>query len=151
MATTRQTKRDRLRALVESRPPGPVTADEWESLRAFLAPVSESYLRDLLRDLGVPMEPLVGGVDQTTFESLEASLLALLELYRGGAGRPCRRIVIQAKDHARWASRRAKDEARREQKREMAEWMRVWLENPEVFPGWVRLRKRAKRWEENCR
>ena len=24
----------------------------------------------------------------------------------------------------------------------MAQWMLVWLENPEVFPAWVEIRKR---------
>jgi len=25
----------------------------------------------------------------------------------------------------------------------MAQWMLVWLENPDVFPAWVEARKRA--------
>ena len=108
-----------------------------------LAPVSEGYLRGLLRDLSAPMEPLVGGVDQSSFETLEASLLALLEVYESGAGPACRKLVIQAKDHARWASARAKEEIRRLEKREMTEWMRVWLANPGIFPAWARMRKRA--------
>ncbi len=145
MATTRQTKRDRLRAYIESRAPGAVTPDEWRRIREMLAPVSEGYLRDLLREVGVPMEPLVAGVDQSSFESLEASLLLLLDVYEHNpeARSACRRLVIEAKDHARWASRRAKEEARRLEKQEMTEWMRVWLENPSVFPPWVRVRKQS--------
>ena len=86
------------------------------------------------------MEPLVAGVDQSSFQALEASLLALLEVYHEGSERACRRLVIQAKDHARWASRRAKDEAKRREKQEMVEWMLTWLENPAVFPPWARIR-----------
>jgi hypothetical protein len=138
---TRPTKREKLRAYVERRPPGPVSGEEWERIRGLLAPVSDGYLRELLRGMGMPMEPLVAGVDQSSFDALEASLLALLELYQHGAAPAARRLVLQAKDHARWASRRAREETRRAAKREMAEWMRVWLENPAVFPAWARLRR----------
>jgi hypothetical protein len=31
---------------------------------------------------------------------------------------------------------------KRAQKDEMVQWMLVWLENPEVFPAWVEIRKR---------
>lgn len=141
MATTGQSKREKLRAYVEARPPGPVGGEEWGRIREVLAPVSDGYLRDLLRELGVPLEPLVAGVDQTSFDTLEASLAALLDLYQRGSAPAARRLVLQAKDHARWASVRAKDESRRTVKREMVEWMRVWLENPAVFPAWARLRR----------
>lgn len=100
-------------------------------------------MRALLRETGVPMEPLVAGVDQSSFASLEASLMALLEAYREGEQATCRRLIIRAKEHARWASRRAKDESRRVEKEEMAEWMRIWLENPAIFPAWVRVRRQV--------
>ena len=32
---------------------------------------------------------------------------------------------------------------KRTQKEEMAQWMLVWLENPEVFPAWVEARKKS--------
>jgi hypothetical protein len=140
---TKQSKRQKLCAFVEARPPGPVTGEEWRRIRETVAPVSDGYLRELLREMGVPMEPLVAGVDQSSFDALEASLAALLDLYQRGSGPAARRLVIQAKDHARWASRRAKEEGRRMVKREMVEWMRVWLENPAVFPAWARLRRQA--------
>lgn len=34
-------------------------------------------------------------------------------------------------------------ESKRAEKAEMAQWMLVWLENPEVFPAWAEARKRA--------
>ncbi|MDP3001452.1 MAG: hypothetical protein Q8N47_28465 [Bryobacterales bacterium] len=148
MATAKQTRRDRLRAYVDSREPGAVAPGEWLRIRELLAPVSESRLRQLLRELKVPMEPLVAGVDQSSFQTLEASLLALLEVYNQGSARACRRLVIQAKDHARWASRRAKEEAKRRQKQEMAEWMLTWLENPAVFPPWARIRSADPRFKK---
>ena len=144
MAITRkQNRRERLSAYVETRPAGPVGRCEWEHILELLAPISDRTLRGLLRELSVPMEPLLAGVDQSSMETLEVSLLALLEVYRQGPQRDCRRLVIQAKDHARWASRRAKDNLRRIQKQEMVDWMLVWLESPEVFPVWLRVRKQA--------
>jgi hypothetical protein len=50
-------------------------------------------------------------------------------------------VVITAKDHSRFAALRSKDEAKRREKEEMVEWMIVWLENPAIFPQWVRLRR----------
>jgi hypothetical protein len=54
-----------------------------------------------------------------------------------------RRQVIAAKDRARFVTRNPKSSPdKKAQKDEMAQWMLVWLENPEVFPGWVEIRKR---------
>jgi len=118
---------------------------EWAELRRELAPVSESYLRKLVRDCGVALAPMVAGVRQDDFERLEASLLALLDEYeRGDAARRAavRRLVITAKDHANFAARRSAE--KRVEKEEMAMWMRTWLENPAVFREWVRLRIEAR-------
>lgn len=119
-----------------------------------LAPVSESYLRDLLRDCGVPLHPLVAGVRQDSFESLEQSLRELLAEYESGSAetrRLCRDLVIRAKDHARFAMAKKRSDAKRSgaeptavshDKEEMALWMLTWLENPSAFPVWLGLRKR---------
>jgi hypothetical protein len=104
-----------------------------EELRKVLGPVSDSYLRRLLRESGAALHPLVEGVRQSGFEELERTLLALLECDRTAA----RRLVIEAKDHAKLALRREPDPAREE----MILWMLTWLENPEAFPIWVRLKK----------
>ena len=32
---------------------------------------------------------------------------------------------------------------KRAQKEEMVQWMLVWLENPAIFPQWVKLRRAA--------
>ena len=50
-----------------------------------------------------------------------------------------RRVVIEAKEHARWAARKPE---RRVEKEEMALWMLTWLENPPLFPQWVQLRRK---------
>jgi len=58
-----------------------VTEAEQAELRARLAPISDSYLRRLLRATGWPLAPLVGGVCQESLEELERSLRELGEVY----------------------------------------------------------------------
>ena len=114
---------------------------EFRELRGALAPISESYLRKLLRESGVALSPMVEGVRQEDFDELEASLLKMLDEYQKADAprrRDVRRLVIAAKDHARWASRRP---AKRADKEEMALWILTWLENPPLFSDWVKLRR----------
>ena len=103
----------------------------WDRLRASLAPISDGYLRRLLRASGVPLTPEVEGVRQENFSQLERTLLATKD--------PA--AVREAKQHAELARR--SPNANRAVKTEMIEWMRVWLETPSAFPVWVRLRKVA--------
>ena len=52
--------------------------------------------------------------------------------------------MIAAKDRARFMAQDGRlAPEKRAHKEEMAQWMLVWLENPEVFPAWVAARKRA--------
>jgi len=121
--------------------PARIGEREWTRLHIDLGPISGSYLRRLLRDSGVPLSPLVEGVRQETFQALESSLLNLLAEYQRGdlaARTSVRRSVIEAKDHAKWASRKPE---KRAEKVEMVLWMLTWLENPPLFPQWVRLRR----------
>jgi hypothetical protein len=142
----RTTKRALLGRLLAER--GGTIVDEraWSDIAPLLAPVSEDYLRRLLRESGALLAPLIEGVRQDTFDELERTLTALQREYEaaGAAGdRPranrCRRLVIRAKDHARWAARRGTPD-----REEMASWMMVWLENPGVFTQWLRLHKRHR-------
>ena len=106
-----------------------------------LGPVSENYLRKLLRESGVPLAPTVEGVRQSNFDELERTLIVLLDVYEAGDAarrRSVRRLVIEAKDHARFVV------GSRPEKQEMVLWMRTWLENPPVFREWVKLRRSAK-------
>ena len=123
----------------------------WGELLMQLAPVSESYVRELLTATGLPFDQPYAGIRQHTFEELEQSLREMLRTYsRAKAGgnperaRYCRRQVIGAKDRARFLARNTRIPPEKQaQKEEMAQWMLVWLENPEVFPAWVEVRKRA--------
>lgn len=114
-----------------------------------LAPISESYVRHLLAETGIPVEPPFGGVRQKTFAELEQSLLDLEQAYThakdtGDRTRAqlCRNVVIQAKDRARLAAHSPKATPEKQAvKEEMVQWMLVWLDNPGVFPAWVKLRR----------
>ena len=112
-----------------------VDAVERERLRAELAPISESYLRRLLRASGVPLTPEVEGIRQEDFAALERTLLATTD----------RAAVLLAKRHAELARRSPR--ANRPVKSEMIEWMRVWLETPDAFAAWVKLRKATAEWQ----
>jgi hypothetical protein len=124
---------------------------EWNELRSLLAPVSDSYLRDLLRATGIAFEQPWSGVEQHTLADLERSLLGMLGVYEAAAqagdrdkARYARRQVIAAKERAKFLAATARlSEDKRTLKLEMAQWMLVWLENPAVFPVWVEARKRA--------
>jgi hypothetical protein len=141
----------RLKEWLTTAPPESITGAVWHSLLKELSPVSESYLRDLLRDTGIPFEQPYAGIRQHSFEELEQSLSEMLAVYVEAiaAGdreraRYARRQVIGAKDRARFQSRNPRlAPEKRAQKEEMAQWMLVWLENPEVFPAWAEARKKT--------
>ena len=136
--------KQQFRAWLETEKPAAITEAVWTTLLMRLAPVSESYLRDLLRATGLPFDQPWAGVRQHTLDELEESLRSMLDVYLEAAAagnreraRYCRRQVIAAKDRAKFLAK-VKPE-----KEEMVQWMLVWLENPEVFPAWVEARKKA--------
>ncbi len=143
--------KQQLREYLAAEQPAVIDEAVWRALLERLAPVSESYLRDLLRETGLPFAQPFAGIRQHTFEELEQSLRELLEVYTAAnaAGdreraRYCRRQVIAAKDRAKFLARGPRTSAaKRAEKEEMTQWMLVWLENPEIFPAWVEARKRA--------
>jgi hypothetical protein len=128
------TKRTEL-ALWLAAHPGTIGPEEWTAIRIALAPISDSYLRRLLRVSGTALHPLVEGVRQEDFDALERTLLALLREER----RAARTLIIEAKDHAKWALKKHPE------KEEMVLWMLTWLENPGIFPQWLAIRKEALR------
>jgi hypothetical protein len=100
-----------------------------------------------IQQCGLRVDAPWGGVRQHNFEDLEESLRAFSRVYveRADLRRICRDQVIEAKDRAKWISRRPEgDEALRTRKGEMAEWMLVWLGDPAVFPVWADAWHRAR-------
>ena len=129
------TKRAKLAEWIDQQKPSFIGQEDFERLAEMLAPISESYLRKLVRDSGVPLAPMVEGVRQSNLGALELSLLALLAEYESGDiehRKAVRKLVITAKEHARWIG-----------KQEHVLWLATWLENPPLFPAWARLRKEA--------
>jgi hypothetical protein len=151
VASKGKSVKQQLREILAAEQPNAITEAVWQDLLLRLAPVSESYLRDLLRETGLPFEQPYAGVRQHTFEELEQSLREMQQVYADAmaAGnreraRYCRRQVIAAKDRARFLAQNPRTASEKKaQKEEMAQWMLVWLENPEVFPAWVDARKKA--------
>ena len=145
---SRKQKLAEIRAYVEDLGIDSIGESHFEELRSRMAPLSDRALRKLLRETGYALAPVVEGVRQEDFDQLERTLAALAGEYERAAGgrertRMIRRLVITAKEHARFAAR-ARDVGKRQAKEEMAEWMLVWLENPAIFPQWVRLRRAAR-------
>ena len=145
-----ESRKQKLREYLTAHTVTAIGETEWRDLRRALAPISEGYLRRLLVETGLPFAQPYAGIHQTSFEELERTLREMLEVYTTATGsgdrekaRECRRQVISAKDRARILGRRAKaSPENRTVKEEMVHWMLVWLENPEVFPAWVEIRKR---------
>ncbi len=142
------------RALSEflaARPRQQITENDWSEIQHRFASSSPGYLRRLLRESGQPLAPLVEGVRQGSFAELERTLSALEREYAGAKSSgnrqrvaACRRLVIEAKTHARFTLRRSSTSAEKKSvKREMVDWMIVWLEDPALFAPWVKLRKRS--------
>jgi len=114
-------------------------------MAAALPGISERLLREVWRESGLPMTPMVEGVRQESLEALAESLDGLSREYEAGDGRrrlAVRRVVITARRHAEWVAANPKAaEDKRALKAEMGLWLRVWLENPGVFELWAELRK----------
>lgn len=138
----RATKKQRVLDYAAERGWDAIGEAEWNQMRHDLPQIAVSTIQSS----GLKIDPPWSGVAQHTLDELEASLLAMTEVYaaRPDLRRFSREQVIEAKDHARWASRsrRVADE-KRELKNEMVEWMLVWLDDPEMFPAWAKLRRNA--------
>jgi hypothetical protein len=138
------TKRAQLAAILVERSPVVIDAEFWEELRRLLTPISESYLRQLLKQTDVALDPLVEGVNLHSLADLERTLLSLQQEYAAGdpsSRRQIRRMVIEGKDRARWSLKKASP-GTETVRQEMLLWLMTWLENPEVFPTWLILRKK---------
>jgi hypothetical protein len=143
--STSKSAKQQLREILAETQPAVITEAVWLGLLQQISPVSDSYLRDLLRATGLPFDQPYAGIRQHTLEELEDSLRSMLEVYVAATAegnrtraRYCRRQVIAAKDRAKFLVKKHPE------KEEMVQWMLVWLENPEVFPAWVEARKRVR-------
>ena len=153
MDSARASIKQRLTAHLAGQGIDRITEAVWKDLLQRLAPVSENYLRELLRATDLPFDQPFAGIHQHTFDELESSLHGMYRVYAeamAAGDRPraryCRRQVIGAKDRARFVAQSPKTSAEKKaEKQEMVQWMLVWLENPAVFAPWVEARKRVAR------
>jgi hypothetical protein len=139
MASRPDSRRSRLERWLAERNPAEVDEAARDELASLLAPVSEDYLRDLLRRSGARLAPMVEGVRQDDLVHLRRTLAALAVEY---AARPAdaRKLVIRAKERGKLAARHARDGESRAAREEMVRWMLVWLENPPAFDLWAGIR-----------
>lgn len=119
-------------------------------------PTSRRYLLDLLLKTEVEIERSVGGfpVDlrgrahTRDAEAATASLIELAEEYSQARvsgdtvrAEDCRRAVRHAKERLLLTLRRkGLSSQKRQEKDEIRQWFVVWLETPELFSDWIRLR-----------
>ncbi len=147
MATNAESKRKRMEALLSAEAVQFIDEAVWQRIATALAPVSQNYLRQLVRGSGLAMSPLVEGINQKSFAGLERTLCALQQEYEIAVPDRRRRIraeVISAKDHARWALQKSGLDANgKAAKEEMLLWIMTWLENPTLFSAWLAIRKRS--------
>ena len=87
MASARTTKRELLRRFLADTRLERVTEADFSHLRERLAPISEGYLRGLLRDCGLALDPVVEGVRQESFGELGRTLRMLAVEYEVALGR----------------------------------------------------------------
>jgi hypothetical protein len=138
--------RQNVLAWLAERDPSVVDERLLDGLRAAFPKASERILHHALLESGRRLAPLVEGVNQHSFDDLERTLITLADEY--AASDPERRkriraLVITARTHASFVARGAKVAGeKRSEKLEMGLWMMTWLENPPLFPIWVRLRRR---------
>jgi len=109
-------------------------------MRAALPDISESTLREC----GLPIAMPWRRVPAHSLDELEPALCEMSGVYeqRADLQRYCRDQVIAARERARWIAKSRKvGEERRRLKLEMTKWMLVWLDDPAMFPAWVRVRR----------
>lgn len=142
-----ESKKAKLLAILDVEQRDIVDKTVWDTLKLRLAPISDGYLRRLLRDSGTGLTADVDGVRQDSFDLLARSLVALAESYDSASASErerLRALVVEAKDRARWSARRAESEPDKySERREMLMWIMTWLENPALFPVWLRSRLRV--------
>jgi hypothetical protein len=125
---------------------GVIAEENWAQLKSNLVPISDSYLHSLLKKSGHPMSTLVEGVNTDTLDDAERTLQSLAEEYgKADLNRKmeCRKVVIRAKQKLGWWLRRtAHEDERYPEKDEILLWTATWLENPDLFPDWIVIRRR---------
>ena len=105
--------------------------------------VSPQTLRRDLRETSLEVHALVEGVRLCSLPTLRLSMLALHECHAQFPAE-VRRLILDARRKAEHVIRNPRVNAtKRRQMEEKLLWLRVWLENPALFPAWAALRERS--------
>lgn len=84
--------------------------------------------------------------DELAFESIDTALAFIEKLHGQPAIRPS---VQQIKHELDYVAMSPKAPAnRRTVAREVAQWLTVWLQNPQIFPEWLDLRRATNEFRE---
>jgi hypothetical protein len=142
MPSRSESRRSQLSRWIAENQPALVDSVVLERIRTDIGPVSDSYLRQMVKASGVALSAEVEGVSTSSLEEAERTLLALCACYAEGQ-HAVRALVIEARKRLRWALERAPDAEKGGRRTEMMLWTLTWLENPLAFPAWLALRKRA--------
>jgi hypothetical protein len=131
----RGTKKQRVLDYAAAQGWSTIGGPEWRELTTALPDISVKTIRTS----GLPIQQPWRGIAQHTLGELETSLRDYSEIYSAVPHLRdyCRAQVITAKDHAKWTNEPAR-------KQEMIDWMLVWLGDPQMFPTWLDLRKKAR-------
>jgi hypothetical protein len=92
---------------------------------------------------------LEGILQFSTFEEAEKTIRDLEKICRKYAASRdkkgmeyCRKIALLGRGRAELISRNHRVSAlKRRQKKEISEWFRLWLETPDLFDDWLKMRK----------
>jgi hypothetical protein len=121
-------------------------------------PVSAAYVLDIVSETQVPIARSLGGLPvdlrgRIHFHDREAAAASLrsmtieYEAARAAGDKvraeDCRRAVRKGKERLKLLLRRSLAPQKHEEKQELLEWFLVWLEAPQLFPGWLALRRKA--------
>src|SRR5207253_7204483 len=111
-----------------------ITEAIFTELESALAPVSREYMRSLLKETGLPLDPFARGISLHGLPELRQSLLAFAELYALAKDRTrrdtVRAEVIEAKKRLRGLTAATVEPDRHREREEMLLEVMTWLENP---------------------
>jgi hypothetical protein len=97
-------------------------------------------------------EELEGILEFSTFDAAEKTIRLLEKLcrkYEKSSDKKgmeyCRQIALLGRRRAEFIGRNKRVAFhKRLQKKEIAEWFRIWLETPDLFDAWIRMRKETE-------
>ena len=140
MPSARQQRIAAIPKIAEQRGWEQIHPDAFDALCAVFPKTSAQTLRKDLRETGLRLHPLVEGVRLDSLGHLRRTLLALESCYSQQPA-AARSAVLDARRKAEFVLRNQRvTEVLRAEMAEKHLWLRIWLDNPPLFPAWQALR-----------